>query len=92
MFGDDNLTWIAKTLIFLFKLIVPIILFVLGSADFIKAIFAQDESGIKKAQATFIKRLIVAAIIFLIPNVLQLLLTVASAIWPSIDSSFCGLL
>ena len=95
---DSTLLDIIKFLFNAIKILVPIILLVLGSIDFIKAIFAQDEGAIKKAQATFIKRLIIAVAIFLIPSVLKALLNIASGIWPNVitpDSSgnfFCGIL
>ena len=96
--GDSTLLDIIKFLLNAIKILIPIILLVLGSIDFIKAIFAQDEGAIKKAQATFIKRLIIAVVIFLIPSVLKALLNIASGIWPNVitpDSSgnfFCGIL
>ena len=42
-------------------------------------------------QSKFIKRLIVAVIIFLVPSLLQLLLSIASNIWPEIDATMCGI-
>lgn len=71
---------------------VPIILLVLGTLDFAQAIFAQDESGIKKAQGKFVKRLIIAVVIFLIPIVLSMLLNLANSIWPNIKVDLCGIL
>ena len=72
-------------------LLVPIILIVLGSLDFATAIFSSDENNMKKAQGKFIKRIIIAVCIFLIPVILHQLLLIAGRIWPSIDSSLCGI-
>ena len=74
------------------KIGIPIILLVLGSLDFAQAVFASNEDGIKKAQGKFIKRLIIAVVIFLIPSVLQLLLGIANTVWPEIDKTLCGIL
>lgn len=71
---------------------VPIILIVLGIIDFAQAIFANDENAMKKAQTKFLKRVIIAVIILLIPTTLQFILKIANAIWPSIDYSLCGIL
>ena len=74
------------------RILVPVILFIWGSIDFVQAIFAQDEGAIKKSQARFIKRIIVAIIIFLIPFILKTVLGIASAIWPVVDGTLCGIL
>lgn len=79
----------VKNIIFI---LVPIILLVLGSLDFAQAVFSQSEDGIKKAQQKFIKRLIIAVVIFLIPSILGIVLTIANRVWPNIDSSLCGII
>ncbi len=48
------------------EIAVPIVLVVFGSIDLFKGMIAQKEDEIKKGQQTFIKRLIYAAIIFMI--------------------------
>ncbi len=91
--GDStSLSDVLKMLVTLIKILVPIILLVLGTLDFAQAIFAQDEGAIKKAQGKFIKRLIIAVVIFLIPSALKLILTTAHAIWPVVSEDFCGIL
>ena len=90
--GSDGIIKILKIIVNITKFLVPIILVVMGSIDFIQAIFAQSEDGMKKAQAKFIKRVIIAIIIFLIPSILKAILTIANGIWPAISSDFCGIL
>ena len=91
--GDKDLTDKLKIAINVFKIIVPVLLLVLGSIDFVRAIFAQDDGEIKKAQSKFIKRLIIAVVIFLIPSVLKVILGIASGIWKDIVSpDLCGLI
>ena len=93
LFGNDNhITNILKIFVNVVKFIVPIILIVMGSLDFIQAIFAQDDGAMKKAQGKFIKRVIIAVIIFLVPSALKLILTIANSIWPNISADFCGIL
>ncbi len=53
---------------------VPIIVVVLCTVDIAKAVIAQDDKEIKKAQASVLKRLIIGVIIFFIPIILNLLL------------------
>lgn len=58
------------------KIVVPIILIVMGSIDFMKAAMAGKEDEIKQYQSIFMKRVIAAAIVFLVPTIVGLLLSV----------------
>ena len=57
---------------------VPIILVVIGSIDLLKRITAQKEDEIKKGQNLFIKRLIVAAIIFFVFIIVKFVISVVA--------------
>ena len=50
----------------LIQIVVPIVLVVFGTIDLLKGVAAQKEDEIKSGQKMFIKRLIVAAIIFFV--------------------------
>lgn len=89
---DDEIIGMLKALVLMLRIAVPILMIVLGALDFVKAIFADDESQMKKAQGKFVKRLILGVCIFLIPSFLKLLLTIANGIWGNIDTDFCGIL
>ena len=58
VFGHNAIT--------IFKILVPIILILLGVIDMVKAISSQKEDEIKKAQQTFVRRLIAGLIIFFV--------------------------
>ncbi len=93
LFGnDDALINMFKTGKNILMILIPIILLVLGSLDFAQAVFSQNEDGIKKAQSKFIRRLIIAVVIFLIPSILKVILSLANSIWGNIDTTFCGIL
>lgn len=79
----------AKNLVHLF---IPLLLLGLGTLDFAKAIFSGSEDDMKKAQSKFIKRVIIAICIFLIPTLLKVILTIANEVWGNIDTTFCGIL
>jgi len=79
---------VIKNIIMIF---VPIVLIGIGSLDFAKAIFANDENEMKKAQGKFIKRIIIAVGIFLVPIILGVILDIAHGIWPAVDNSLCGI-
>ncbi len=57
---------ISNLVVNVMQVAVPILLVLLGAIDFLKATAAQKEDEIKNAQAMFIKRLIVGALVFFI--------------------------
>jgi len=76
-FNLDNGENLIEMLFTIIKIIAPVLVIVFGSLDFVKAIFQADEEKQKKAGQDFIKRLIAAALIFLIPTILEIILGVA---------------
>lgn len=74
------------------KILIPIVLIVMGIVDFTQAIFGSKEDEMKKASSRFIKRVIIAVVIYFIPSFLNVLLSVANSIWGNIDPSLCGIL
>ena len=88
----DDLAKMLKSIISYIRIIVPIILIGFGVADFGTAVFAGDEDKMKKSQNKFIKRLIIGVIIFIIPNILKLLLSIAHSIWPVVDATLCNII
>lgn len=56
------------------KIIVPILIIVLGILDFGKAVIASKEDEMKKAQSTFIKRLVIGVAFFFIPTILDIIM------------------
>lgn len=53
------------------KYIAPVLVIILSILDFIKALAAQSDDEMKKAQGRFVKRLVVAALLFLIPLIIN---------------------
>lgn len=58
-----------KKLIEIMCIIVPIILVLLVSIDFAKAVIANDENQMKKAQSLAIRRMIYGVVIFFVPTI-----------------------
>lgn len=56
------------------KIIVPILVIVLGILDFGKAVIASKEDEMKKAQSTFIKRVVIGVAVFFIPTILDIIM------------------
>lgn len=56
------------------KIIVPILVIVLGMLDFGKAVIASKEDEMKKAQSTFIKRVVIGVAVFFVPTILDIIM------------------
>lgn len=56
------------------KYIAPALVIIFTMLDFIKAISSQNDDDMKKAQGKFVKRLIVAALLFLLPLIINFIL------------------
>lgn len=89
--GEGSLQELLKNGLLIARILVPIAVIALSAADISTAIFGEEDK-MKKAQAKFIKRLIIAIAFFLTPSLLKLILTLANSIWPTISSDFCGIL
>ena len=72
------------------KIIVPIIIIGLGSLDLGKAVVAGKEDEMKKAQKTFVRRLIAGIVVFLIPVILNIVMYLADIVWNGVYTS-CSL-
>ncbi len=74
---DDpgSVGWMLNTIFNYIKIIGPILVVLLSSIDFIKAVVGFDEKAMKEAQNKLIIRLVAAVALFLIPTLVQLLLS-----------------
>lgn len=64
---------ITSTIVTIIKIGVPILLIIIGMIDLGKGVFAQDEKEMKKGQGLFVRRLISAALVFLVVFFVQLI-------------------
>lgn len=69
---------IVGYLLYIAKIIVPLLLIILGTIDFAKATISSDDKAPKDAVVTLIKRILIAIIIFLIPTILNFLLSLVN--------------
>ncbi len=74
-FSGRLLVWLNNIMRWI-KYILPVIVILLGIVDFIKAIAADKDDEMKKAQGRFVKRLISAAIVFLVPLLIEFILNI----------------
>ena len=72
-FSGRLMVWISNILRWI-KYLLPVAVIVLAILDFIKAIGADKDDEMKKAQGRFVKRLIAAALVFIIPLIIEFIL------------------
>ncbi len=86
---DDpsSIAYIINEVLMYPKIIIPILIIILGTLDFFKAVIAQKEDDMKKAQMTFIKRVIIGVAIFLIPVLINVIMYLADIVWEGLYSS-----
>lgn len=72
---EESVAWLLQKLLNYIKILGPSIAIVLGSIDFIKAIVASDEENMKKTQKKFMNRLIAAFMLFFVPLLVEILLS-----------------
>ena len=70
---DSIIPNFVSTIVTIIKIVIPIILIVLGLLDLGKATIAQKDDEIKKAQMTFIKRIVAAILVFFVVAIVQLI-------------------
>lgn len=72
----DSVAWLLVKILNYLKLLGPLIVLILSSLDFAKAILTSDDESMKKAQSNLITRLLLAAALFVLPVLIEVLLDV----------------
>lgn len=73
-------------LIYVAKMIIPLLLIVLGSIDLAKGVIATNEKPNKDSLMAFGRRLIIAIVVFLIPTILDFLLSFVDGVNDTMDN------
>lgn len=71
--SETLVAWILNIIKWV-KYIIPVIVILMGILDFMRAVSSDKDDGMKKAQGRFVKRLIAAALIFIVPFILEFIL------------------
>lgn len=74
------------------KIGVPVLLIIFGMLDLGKAVMSSKEDEIKKAQNTFLKRLLVAAMVFFVITIVQFVVGLLNNASGAEDTGFSGCL
>lgn len=73
------------------KIIVPILVIAFGTFDFVRAVLSSSEDDMKKNQKTFVRRLIIALLIFLSPYLVNLLINITNNVAGFFNGGTCGI-
>lgn len=73
-----GILYLVKLVIRILRIAVPFGLILFGTLDMGKAVIAGDEKKIKEAQKPFVKRIIAAVIVFLIPTIVEAVISFAA--------------
>ena len=77
------------------QIAVPVLLIIFGMFDLGKSVMAQKEDEIKKAQQTFVKRLVAAALVFFVVIIVQVVTKLVAGdegenIWDCVNCFISG--
>lgn len=72
----ESVAWLLQQILNYAKILGPILVVILSSMDFAKAIVASDDDNMKKAQKKLVVRLCAAVALFFIPTLVSVLLTI----------------
>lgn len=86
-----SIRYLVNQILTYVRVIIPIVILVLGSLDFAKAMVAGKEDEMKKAQKTFIMRLVAGVLVFMTPMIVNLIMSLAEIVWEGLGYSNCGL-
>lgn len=73
------------------RIIVPILIILLGTLDFAKAVLAGKEDNMKKAQSDFVKRIIAGIAVFFVPTIVDIIMELADIVWAG-EYTYCNFL
>lgn len=73
---ECSVAWLINQILSYLKILGPFLVLILSSIDFLKAIITSDDESLTKAQKSLITRLILAAALFILPNLISVILNV----------------
>ena len=87
---DSSIMEIINDILKYPRYIVPALILLLGTLDFLKAVMASKEDEMKKAQRTFIKRVIIGVAVFLVPVFMNAIIWLANLAWKGLGYTTCN--
>ena len=84
---ENSVAWLLQQILNFIKIIGPVLVVLLSGVDFLIVIFKSDDEAMGKAQRKLVKRLVLAALLFFIPLLVEVILD----IFGITSSATCGL-
>jgi len=84
---EESVAWLINLVFTYLKFLGPILVLVLSTVDYIKAIVYSDDDNMRKTQKKLITRLLLIGILFFLPDLVTLLLEVFGIV----SSATCGI-
>ena len=84
-----NIWHLVGMVVYILKIVIPLVLIILGMLDLGKAVVSSDEKAINKAVSTLIKRFIAAVVVFFVPTIVSALFNALSLIGNETDYNTC---
>lgn len=86
---DHDLKDLINEIMGWIRIAAPILLIAFGTIDFVKATFSGKEEDMKKHRQRFIKRIVAAVLLFLIPIFVNLFLDLVNQVWSWVSPETC---
>ena len=74
--NEESVAWLLQQILNYIKILGPILVVILSSMDFAKAIMSSDDESMKKAEKKLMIRLVLAVALFLIPTLVSVMLNI----------------
>ena len=87
-FGEKMVAWLIRVLKLL-RFIVPILVIVLSTFEYVSAMMAADDDAFKKVGARFSKRLFIMILFFVLPSLLQFIFNVFNVDGLNSSNPYC---
>lgn len=83
----NSVAWLLQKALDYMRVIAPFLVLLLSSIEYLKVIFTSDDESLSKAHKKLIVRLVLAAILFVLPTLVSVLLNILGFT----SSEVCGL-
>jgi hypothetical protein len=87
--GNASIAYLVDSVLKYVRIIVPILIILLGTLDLSKAVIAGKEDEMRKAQTTFIQRLLLGVAVFFVPLVVNVVMQFADIVWEETGYASC---
>ena len=87
--GVASIAYMVDSVLQVVRWVVPILIILLGTIDLSKAVIASKEDEMRKAQLTFIKRLLLGVVVFFVPLVVNVVMELTDVVWEDAGYSVC---